>query len=263
MKYPAELSEAVSSHAYPLIFATISGAHLYGFPSPDSDWDLRGVHVLPVTKVIGFSVDDETVELTRQDKTIELDLVTHDIKKFFGLMLKNNGYVLEQLYSPLIVHSSKEHEELLDIGTRCVTRHHVHHYLGFAQSQWRLFQKEEKPLAKPLLYVFRVLLTGINLMHTGKIEANLEILNNEFSLPYIEPLITLKRTSKEKQEITRDDMEKYQSEYERLLALLEAEGERSSLPSDPTARKELEDLLIRLRMRKPDSDYPRTPQLPQ
>jgi len=24
------------------LFATISGAHLYGFPSPDSDYDLRG-----------------------------------------------------------------------------------------------------------------------------------------------------------------------------------------------------------------------------
>jgi len=32
---------------YPLLFVTISGAHLYGFPSPDSDYDLRGVHALP------------------------------------------------------------------------------------------------------------------------------------------------------------------------------------------------------------------------
>ena len=34
----------VRQHPYPLLFATISGAHLYGFPSPDSDFDLRGVH---------------------------------------------------------------------------------------------------------------------------------------------------------------------------------------------------------------------------
>ena len=38
----------VARHPYPLVFATISGAHLYGFPSPDSDYDLRGCHVLPV-----------------------------------------------------------------------------------------------------------------------------------------------------------------------------------------------------------------------
>jgi predicted nucleotidyltransferase len=41
----AELSE----QPYPLLFATVSGAHLYGFPSPDSDYDIRGVHVLPVS----------------------------------------------------------------------------------------------------------------------------------------------------------------------------------------------------------------------
>jgi hypothetical protein len=36
------LRREVERHPYPLIFATISGAHLYGFPSPDSDYDLRG-----------------------------------------------------------------------------------------------------------------------------------------------------------------------------------------------------------------------------
>ena len=37
----------IDSHPYPLLFATISGAHLYGFPSDDSDYDLRGAHRLP------------------------------------------------------------------------------------------------------------------------------------------------------------------------------------------------------------------------
>ncbi|MDJ0688801.1 MAG: nucleotidyltransferase domain-containing protein [Xenococcaceae cyanobacterium MO_188.B32] len=35
-------SKIINSQPYPLLFATISGAHLYGFPSPDSDYDLRG-----------------------------------------------------------------------------------------------------------------------------------------------------------------------------------------------------------------------------
>jgi predicted nucleotidyltransferase len=48
---------------YPLLFAIISGAHLYGFPSPDSDFDLRGAHVLPLEKVVGLEVRDETAEV--------------------------------------------------------------------------------------------------------------------------------------------------------------------------------------------------------
>ncbi|MBB2744109.1 UNVERIFIED_ORG: putative nucleotidyltransferase [Microbispora rosea subsp. rosea] len=39
---------------HPLAFATVSGAHLYGFPSVDSDVDLRGVHVLPAEEVVGL-----------------------------------------------------------------------------------------------------------------------------------------------------------------------------------------------------------------
>jgi predicted nucleotidyltransferase len=52
LDYP-ELRGIVSDQPYNLSFATVSGAHLYGFPSKDSDVDLRGVHVLPVAEVVG------------------------------------------------------------------------------------------------------------------------------------------------------------------------------------------------------------------
>src|SRR3954452_21708785 len=97
---------------YQLLFVTISGAHLYGFPSPDSDYDLRGVHILPVRDVIGLDAGRETIESSGDRDGIELDLVTHDAKKFFLLMLKKNGYVLEQLFSPLVVHATPEFQEL-------------------------------------------------------------------------------------------------------------------------------------------------------
>src|SRR4030081_3280146 len=55
-------SFSLSSHPYPLLFATISGAHLYGFPSPDSDYDLRGAHALPLDAIAGLEMRDETVQ---------------------------------------------------------------------------------------------------------------------------------------------------------------------------------------------------------
>ena len=103
---PVPVSRAVSNHPYPLIFATVSGAHLYGFASPDSDWDLRGVHVLPADEVLGLFDPQETIEQEQKQEGVELDLVTHDARKFFTLLLKRNGYVLEQVYSPLVVHTS-------------------------------------------------------------------------------------------------------------------------------------------------------------
>src|SRR3989442_2116776 len=138
---------------YRLLFATVSGAHLYGFPSPDSDYDLRGVHILPPDEAMGLLPKQETIQVEGMRDGIEMDLVTHDVLKFFTMLLKRNGYVLEQLYSPLVVHTTPEHQELKDVAARCVTRHHSHHYLGFATTQWDLFKKDEPPRIKPLLYV--------------------------------------------------------------------------------------------------------------
>jgi predicted nucleotidyltransferase len=41
-----DLSPVIAEQPDPVLFATVSGAHLYGFPSRDSDVDLRGVHLL-------------------------------------------------------------------------------------------------------------------------------------------------------------------------------------------------------------------------
>lgn len=247
MIFPEPVTKAVAEHPYPLVFATVSGAHLYGFPSPDSDWDLRGVHVLPPREVMGLEDPRETIEHSCVDAGVELDLVTHDARKFFGLMLKRNGYVLEQLYSPIIVRSTPEHDELKMIARGCITRHHSHHYLGFAETQWGLFEKEQPPRVKPLLYTYRVLLTGIHLMRTGEIEANLARLNDEFSLPYLPELIAIKTQGQEKGTLSAADVEFHRSEYMRLRAELESASERSQLPDAPTAKAELSDLLLRLR----------------
>jgi predicted nucleotidyltransferase len=244
---PASVSRAVHQHPYPLVFTTVSGAHLYGFASPDSDWDLRGVHLLPADDVLGLFELEETIQQQRNEDGIELDLVTHDARKFFGLLLKRNGYVLEQLYSPLIVHTSPEHEELKQIAKGCITRHHSHHYLGFASTQWELFEKEQPRRIKPLLYTYRVLLTGIHLMRAGEVEANLLRLNDEFRLPDISELIGRKSSGTERATIPDADLGTHRREYERLRTELESASERSHLPDEPNARRSLSDLLVRLR----------------
>jgi uncharacterized protein len=244
---PALVSRAISDHPYPLIFATVSGAHLYGFASPDSDWDLRGVHLLPADEVLGLFDPQETIEEERDEDGVELDLVTHDVRKFFGLLLKRNGYVLEQLYSPLVVHTSPEHQELKEIAKGCITRYHSHHYLGFAATQWELFEKEQPRRIKPLLYTYRVLLTGIHLMGTGEVEANLLRLNDEFRLSGMSELIARKSSGTEQSTISDADVDAHRREYERLRTALEVASERSHLPEAPSARAALSDLLVRLR----------------
>jgi len=245
------LQRMVAAQPYPLLFATISGAHLYGFPSLDSDFDLRGVHLLPLEKLVGLDLKDETLSDERIVEEREMDIVTHDARKFFLMLLSKNGYVLEQLYSPLIIHAMPEHSELKSIARGCVTRHHSHHYLGFSETQWNLFLKETPRRVKPLLYVYRVLLTGIWLMRTGEVEANLVTLNETFGLPQIPELIARKLAGPEQSSLDDADIAMHQREYDRLRGELEAAHEASDLPEGPSyeARHGLNDLLVRLRLR--------------
>jgi predicted nucleotidyltransferase len=245
------LKKQVGEHPYHLMFVTISGAHLYGFPSPDSDFDLRGVHVLPLKEVVGLQIGPETIEKSGVQDGIEIDLVTHEAKKFFGLLLKKNGYVLEQVLSPLIVQTTPEHAEVKEIAQDCITRNHAHHYLGFAETQWKLFEKENPPRVKPLLYVYRVLLTGIHLMQTGLVEANLVHLNETAKLPHLDDLIQRKVGGAEKARLAEAGLGFHRGEYERLRAKLEQAHEASELPEAPRGSGALHDLLVNLRLAPP------------
>ena len=51
---PGWAAEVVATIRYPVVFATVSGAHMYGFASADSDLDLRGVHQLPLPELVGL-----------------------------------------------------------------------------------------------------------------------------------------------------------------------------------------------------------------
>jgi hypothetical protein len=233
----------VKSQPYSLLFVTISGAHLYGFASPDSDYDLRGAHVLPVCETSGLHDKHETIEHSVTSDGLEIDFVTHDVKKFLLLLLKKNGYVLEQLLSPLVVLTTPAHDVLKQIAGRCITKHHSHHYFGFARTQWGLFTSQQPRRVKPLLYVYRILLTGIHLMQTARIEANLVQLNEQFRLPSIPELIEQKVLGPEHVVLSDADVAFHEREFMRLRNLLQTEFERTSLPEKPAGKPLLNEFL--------------------
>jgi len=104
------------------IFATVSGSHSYGFPSDDSDIDLRACYVEKTVNLLGLENLKETIEKKEFIKGIEIDFVGYEIKKFLKLMLKGNGNVFEQLYSPLVVVTSKYHAQLKALGRNAITK---------------------------------------------------------------------------------------------------------------------------------------------
>ena len=81
-KIITQLQAIVAAQPHPIAFSTLSGSHLYGFPSPDSDYDLRGVHILPIEIIVGLTPGKETIETSNKFPGLELDLVTHELQKF-------------------------------------------------------------------------------------------------------------------------------------------------------------------------------------
>jgi predicted nucleotidyltransferase len=213
----APIEEVTARHPYPLLFMSVSGAHLYGFPSPDSDADLRGVHLLPADEVVGLGTPRETIQHTEVRDGLEVDLVTHDLAKFLRLLLKPNGYVLEQLMSPLRVEATPVHD---------ISR------------------------VKPLLYTYRALLTGLHMLRDREVEADLRRLNASAALPGVDDLIAAKRAGAEKMTLDPRELAGHETAVLRLRDELEAEGERSPLPDEPlpATRSSLEQLLIDLRL---------------
>ncbi|GAA4608737.1 putative nucleotidyltransferase [Actinoplanes octamycinicus] len=242
---PEWAADAARQLPYPLIFCTVSGAHLYGFASVDSDLDLRGAHVLPAAEVVGLRTGPDTLQRGGVRDGVELDVVSHDLLKFAKLLTSRNGYVLEQLLSPLVVLTSPLHAELVALAPGLITRNHAYHYLGFSHSQEKLYAKNGE--LKPALYTLRVLLTGIHLMRTGRLETDLRILGA--GIDYVPDLITAKREA-EHGPFPPGAADRLTADIPRLRAELEAARDSSPLPGKPSweAVDALHDLVVRTRL---------------
>ena len=228
-----------------LLFVTVSGAHLYGFPSPDSDVDLRGSFAAPLPDVLGLGMPRETLEPEGIVGGVEVELVGHEVAKYLRLLVKPNGYVLEQILSPLVVLTSPAHEELAALARAGLSKKLYHHYAGFARGEWRDYQKVGVgKTVKRLLYLHRVLMTGIVLLTEGVVEANLHRLNERFGLD-LAPLLAMK--TREQADVAGDDAA-FTGAIAGLFERLDEARESSPLPEEVPNRAALNEFLIRLRL---------------
>jgi predicted nucleotidyltransferase len=81
-----------------LLLAIESGSRAWGFPSPDSDYDVRFLYVRPRRDYLALSPVRDVIERPIVD---EIDLNGWDIRKALGLMLRNNSVLSEWIGSPI------------------------------------------------------------------------------------------------------------------------------------------------------------------
>jgi hypothetical protein len=174
-----------------------------------------------------------------------VELVSHDIGKYLRLLVKNNGYVLEQIFSPLVVLGQEFLDRLRPLARACITRYHYHHYRGFLDTQRKLLAKQQPKRVKTVLYAYRVLLTGIHLLQTGAVEANLPRLAEQHHLPFLEDLIA--RKVEEQAAAPELDWEFHDARLTELESQLDQAFQVSSLPQD-RERRAINDFLVEVRL---------------
>ncbi|MBX3171925.1 MAG: nucleotidyltransferase domain-containing protein [Candidatus Eremiobacteraeota bacterium] len=242
-----ELRQTLSKQTFQPLFATLSGAHLYGFESPDSDVDLRGAFVLPLKQVIGMHEPNETVSKTFLEHGLEIDLVCHDVLKFCRLLNKNSGEVLEQLYSDLVVWPSPHLDELRNLFQPHLGQEFYFHYRGFLLNQRRLIEKPEATV-KETLYGYRVALTGIHLLKSGQVNANLPSLLELYPQEEVLDLIAEKQATKEHAPLDSARQQRHLKRLEQLQSELEEAHNGSPLPHSGGAFEELSEFVVRVRL---------------
>ena len=81
-----------------LLMAIESGSRAWGFPSPDSDYDVRFVYLRKRDWYLDLTPGRDVIEHPIVD---EIDLNGWDIRKALGLLLKSNAVISEWIESPI------------------------------------------------------------------------------------------------------------------------------------------------------------------
>jgi predicted nucleotidyltransferase len=222
----------------------LSGAHAYGFPSPDSDLDLKAIHVAKTADLLGLEVQPPTFDRAEVIEGVEIDYTSNELGHALAGILGGNGNFLERILGRTTARASSLLDELREVARRSLSRRVHRHYRGFALNQLRFLEKQ--PTAKKLLYVLRTTTTGIHLLRTGELETDLTRLTPVYELDGAEALIERKRAG-ERVAVEQDILDAWRARAGRLFVRLDEAREVSPLPEEPANEPEVRDWLLTVR----------------
>jgi predicted nucleotidyltransferase len=214
---------------------------------PDSDLDLKAIHVAATGDLVGFEVPVPTFDRAEIIDGVEVDYTSNELAHALSGVLGGNGNFIERVLGRMVPYASNLLAELRPIVTRALSRRVHRHYHGFAKNQLRLLEKD--PTAKKLLYVLRTTLTGIHLLETGQLEPDLTRLIGPFGLEDAGVLVERKRGG-ERVRLDPWLLVEWRPRVDQLLLRLDRAKERSPLPEDPLNEAEIREWLLAVRRAK-------------
>jgi len=151
------LDEIERAEGVRILYACESGSRAWGFPSADSDYDVRFIYAHPTEWYLTLENRRDVIERPLEG---DLDIGGWDIRKALNLLRRSNPPLLEWLQSPIVYRQvpcfAGSIKDLMD--TYCAPRSCMHHYLHMARGNFREFLKGERVRTKKYFYVLRPVL---------------------------------------------------------------------------------------------------------
>jgi uncharacterized protein len=128
-----KLKEMEQAYNVKILYACESGSRAWGFPSPDSDYDVRFIYVHPKEYYQSIDEQRDVIELPINDL---LDINGWELRKALRLFRKSNAPLYEWLQSPIVY---AQHTDFV-IGVKGLMpgyfspRATMHHYLSMTKS---------------------------------------------------------------------------------------------------------------------------------
>ena len=204
------LAAIEATHDVRLLLAVESGSRAWGFPSPDSDYDVRFVYVRRCEWYLSLVPGRDVIETPIED---EIDLNGWDVRKALGLLLKSNAVIGEWIASPihyrpvapLTRRLGSLADELID------PRGLAHHYASLGRNAAeRWLAGDGKVPVKKYFYALRPALAirALRIAPVSRPPMNLQALIAASDLPtslveQIDGLVAAKRRTNERGNATR------------------------------------------------------------
>ncbi|MCC6371130.1 MAG: nucleotidyltransferase domain-containing protein [Bacteroidia bacterium] len=141
-----------------ILYACETGSRAWGFPSPDSDYDVRIIYMHEPDWYLTLSDKHDTIDMMLDEG--ELDISGWDFKKCLKLLWKSNGALLERIQSPIVYKNTEglteEFKKYADLCFAPVAA--MHHYLGMAKNTFYEVDVTDSAKLKKLFYALRATL---------------------------------------------------------------------------------------------------------
>lgn len=135
------------------LFYVESGSRLWGFPGIDSDFDVRGIHLLSKKQAYDFRKKKDLIEIMEGD----FDFVSFSLDKMFSLLCSSNPTVFEWIRAHIIYFNQLPKWEEFKIEL-CENFNFIplyYHYLSLSSQQLKLIETKKKSTYKVVLYAIR------------------------------------------------------------------------------------------------------------